>query len=55
MQPNPFTYDRPLPPAELVDRAPELERLIELARPGQSSRLGAPRRFGKTTLLGALA
>jgi hypothetical protein len=52
---NPFTYDRPLPPAELVDRAPELERLIELALAGQSARLGAPRRFGKTTLLGALA
>lgn len=52
---NPFLYDRPLAPEQLVDRAGELEQLLGLARAGQSTRIAAPRRFGKTTLLGALA
>jgi uncharacterized protein len=51
---NPFVFDRPLPPDELVDRADELHALIGLALGGQSSRLAAPRRYGKTTLLRAL-
>ena len=55
MATNPFTFDRPLPPAELVDRHEELEQLLGLAKAGQSVRLAAPRRYGKTTLLGALA
>jgi len=52
---NPFIFDRPLPPQELIDREGELSRLVSLAVGGQSTRLAAPRRFGKTTLLGALA
>ncbi|WP_026911122.1 AAA family ATPase [Patulibacter minatonensis] len=52
---NPFLYDRPLPPDQLVDRTAELEQLLQLARAGQSTRIATPRRFGKTTLLGALA
>ncbi len=55
MTDNPFVYDRPLPPGELIDRRAELDTLLALARGGQSARLAAPRRFGKTTLLGALA
>ena len=55
MTENPFLFDRPLPADQLVDRASELETLIGLARSGQSARIAAPRRFGKTTLLGALA
>lgn len=51
---NPFTYDRPLPPDQLIDRGNELAKLAELAGAGQSTRLAAPRRYGKTTLLGAL-
>jgi uncharacterized protein len=53
--PNPFLFDRPLPPADLIDREPELRLLEEMAEAGQSTRLSAPRRYGKTTLLRALA
>ena len=49
--PNPFLYDRPLPPAEIVDRERELDLLLGLVDAGQTARLSAPRRFGKTTLL----
>lgn len=49
---NPFVYDDPLPPDELVDREPETEQLLELAEGGHNTRLQAPRRYGKTTLLG---
>lgn len=52
---NPFVYDRPLPADQLVDRTAELEQLLHLASAGQSSRVAAPRRYGKTTLLGALS
>lgn len=52
---NPFIFDRPLSPADLIDRERELSLLLSLAVGGQSTRLAAPRRFGKTTLLGALA
>jgi uncharacterized protein len=51
---NPFVFDRPLPPSELIDREEELTTLLSLAAGGQSARLAAPRRYGKTTLLGAL-
>jgi hypothetical protein len=49
--PNPFVYDRPLPPAEIIDREGELELMLGLADAGQTARLSGPRRFGKTTLL----
>ncbi|MDP8942604.1 MAG: ATP-binding protein [Actinomycetota bacterium] len=52
MEPNPFVYDDPLPPGDLVDREPEAGRLLELAEGGHNARLQAPRRYGKTTLLG---
>ncbi len=48
---NPFVYDRPVVPEDLVDREPELQLLLNLAESGQSARLSAPRRFGKTTLV----
>lgn len=51
---NPFVYSRPVSPEEIIDRGPELERMLELAHVGQAVRLEAPRRFGKTTLLGKL-
>lgn len=51
---NPFVYDRPLPPDEAIDRAEERVQLAELAEGGQTSRLAAPRRFGKTTLITGL-
>lgn len=52
---NPFVYDRPLPPSDAIDRPDERTLLSELAEGGQTSRLAAPRRFGKTTLITALA
>lgn len=52
---NPFVYDRPLPPADAIDRPGERTLLSDLAEGGQTSRLAAPRRFGKTTLITALA
>lgn len=51
---NPFVYDRPLPPEAMIDREPELRQLVDLGRSGQSTRLTAPRRYGKTTLLNAV-
>ncbi len=52
--PNPFIYDRPLPPEDLIDRDEELSLLVSLADAGQSARLTGPRRYGKTTLIGRL-
>lgn len=49
---NPFVYDDPLPPDQLVDREPETEQLLGLAEGGHNTRLQAPRRYGKTTVLG---
>ena len=49
---NPFIYDDPLPPDQLVDREQETEQLLGLAEGGHNTRLQAPRRYGKTTLLG---
>ncbi|MEJ7785159.1 MAG: hypothetical protein WKF96_10180 [Solirubrobacteraceae bacterium] len=52
MAPNPFVYSRPVEPEELIDRQAEAQRLVELAEGGHHSRLSAPRRYGKTSLLG---
>lgn len=49
---NPFVYSRPVEPEELIDREDEAKRLLELAEGGHHSRLSAPRRYGKTSLLG---
>lgn len=47
-------YDRPVAPTSLIGREQELELLAHLARGGQNSRLVAPRRYGKTSLLGSV-
>jgi uncharacterized protein len=49
--PNPFVYDRPLGPDEIIDRAQEIDLMLGLADAGQTARLSGPRRFGKTTVL----
>ncbi|MBA3358220.1 MAG: ATP-binding protein [Thermoleophilaceae bacterium] len=49
---NPFVYDDPVPPDLLVDREPETQQLLALAEGGHNTRLQAPRRYGKTSLLG---
>jgi uncharacterized protein len=51
MELNPFVFNRPLPPDQLIDRNEEAERLLQLAEGGHASRLSAPRRYGKTSLL----
>jgi uncharacterized protein len=48
---NPFIYDDPVPSTELVDREDELGKLLDLAEGAHNTRLQAPRRFGKTSLL----
>jgi hypothetical protein len=48
---NPFRYSEPVPVDELIDRNTEATILLERASEGNNSRLVAPRRFGKTSLL----
>jgi len=48
---NPFVFNRPLDPEQLIDRDDEAKRLLQLAEGGHASRLSAPRRYGKTSLL----
>lgn len=48
---NPFEFSRPVASEELIDRERELELLVRLAEGSTNSRLTAPRRYGKTTLL----
>lgn len=48
---NPFNFSRPAPAHELIDREHELEEILRLAEANSNSRLTAPRRYGKTTLL----
>lgn len=50
-QPNPFRYSEPVLADELIDRDAEASILLERAREGNNSRVVAPRRFGKTSLL----
>jgi hypothetical protein len=49
---NPFQVSGPLRPEDMIDRDGEAENLFALADGGHSARLVAPRRYGKTTLLG---
>jgi hypothetical protein len=52
---NPFRYSEPVPPAELIDRDEEAEILLRRALEGNNSRVVAPRRYGKTSLLRRVA
>src|ERR671911_3187906 len=49
---NPFVYSRPIAPDEVIDRDEETRKLLEWAVGGHYVRLFAPRKFGKTSLLG---
>lgn len=56
--PNPFVFHRPLEPSgedSPLDRTEERLLLLDLAEGGQAARLTAPRRYGKSTLLKAVA
>lgn len=48
---NPFVFDRPLEPQDLIDREDELAVLVERLRDGVNTRLSSPRDYGKTSLL----
>jgi hypothetical protein len=48
---NPFNYSEPVAPELLLDRDEETRMLLERAFGGHNSRVVAPRRFGKTSLL----
>jgi hypothetical protein len=50
-QANPFTFSEPVAPVDLIDRDREAALLVERALGGHNSRLVAPRRYGKTSLL----
>jgi uncharacterized protein len=48
---NPFPYQRPVLPAQVIDRDAETETLLDWCRDGMLVRLDAPRRYGKTSLV----
>jgi len=51
---NPFRYSNPVDPPDLIDRECELAELLDLAEGAHNSRLVAPRRYGKSSLLHAV-
>lgn len=52
MSRNPFRFSGPVGLDDLIDRDEETDLLVRAADEGNNSRLVAPRRFGKTSLLG---
>jgi hypothetical protein len=48
---NPFHFSSPVPPEELIDRDDEANQLLVWSNERNNSRLVAPRRYGKTSLL----
>ena len=50
---NPFDYQRPVGRGVLIDRRQELDALQRAAAGAVAIRLAAPRRYGKTSLLGS--
>ena len=52
MDVNPFFYSRPISPDDIIDRDEETQKLLQWAVGGHFVRLFAPRKFGKTSLLG---
>ncbi len=53
--PSPFIFDGPVPPARLIGRQAETDTLRSWVRAGRFTALVAPRRFGKTSLIGKVA
>ena len=49
---NPFIYSRPVSPEDIMDRDEETVELLKNALGGHYVRLFAPRKYGKTSLLG---
>jgi hypothetical protein len=53
--PSPFIFDGPVPPSKLIGRQQESDTLRRWIRAGRFTALVAPRRFGKTSLIGKVA
>jgi hypothetical protein len=53
--PSPFVFDGPLSPDEVIDRQVEADELRAWGEAGRFVSLYAPRRYGKTSLLGKVA
>lgn len=53
--PSPFIYDGPIPPDRLIGREREARTLRDWADAGRFVALTAPRRYGKTSLIGKVA
>ncbi|HKH78593.1 MAG TPA: hypothetical protein VJ996_01150 [Solirubrobacteraceae bacterium] len=51
---NPFRYSSPVDPRDMIDRKRELTELLDLAEGAHNTRLVAPRRYGKSSLLHAV-
>ncbi len=51
MPANPFPFSSPVGTDDLIDREQETEQLLATARSHNNSRVSAPRRYGKTSLL----
>ena len=51
MEVNPFRYSGPVGSRDLIGRDLETEQLQRTAEEGNNSRLVAPRRYGKTSVL----
>jgi len=50
---NPFNYQGPIEPRDLIDRGAELDALQKAAADRVNVRLAAPRRYGKSSLIAA--
>lgn len=48
---NPFPYQRPVRPEQVIDRDSEVGQLMEWCHSGMLVRLDGPRRYGKTSLV----
>ena len=48
---NPFVYEEAVQPQDLIDREEQAMQLLKRLSEGRNTRLAAPRRYGKTSLL----
>jgi hypothetical protein len=48
---NPFPYQRPILPEQVIDRHREVQKLLSWCDSAMLVRLDAPRRYGKTSLV----
>lgn len=52
---SPFRFEGPVEPADLIGRDRETSQVADYARAGRAMSIAAPRRYGKTSLLRAVA